>query len=561
MVLKRLFRKRLPAGGSKIYSKESSESSTESYMKYLPEHIVRDNVEIFDDISSIHHCESVSSPLHIVGVGRSKNLSKSELNQMFPSNGMMHIVGEVEGAGNEGYGSGERVPANGNVTEGILQQLLKEEDGDEEEVGMEIDGEEEDESDDEQATFDETILDGVEIYHPRDDPKTLSADLSVFCLTLLKNEFSSASKKSLSERIVKNSLRQHFCVYSDTRQVEDDSEKKQNNKTRIEGALREDPEMIDTLALELISKAKYSQAIVWYKRLLETQKKCPDADTSETMSKLAILHLRLGNAKTAIGYAKGALKINREESRQAQAAISLMTVGLIHFGVNKSDVALRKWREALQMSCSVFGYDHPYVAILLNNIGCLHYQNGDFAASLKTFAESLDLQRKFLSSSVGCTNKILLDIATTKGNMAIIAGRVGDVDTATTLFEEVLSLQESVMPNRDHFVLKLTSYNMDRVSGRRVDKNSKQNTGKFFSTSSNTSKTYGTTSLNNSKTIGNSEVTVVAQTTGSLPVIRAESVDPSVFGDIDGIPLRRVGAKSPLDAMDVTDNRCIFRMR
>jgi tetratricopeptide (TPR) repeat protein len=536
-------------------SSKNTIESDDSYLNYLPQHVVDDSLNREDDVSSIHYGESVGTPFTAKALGhanrnikRSTEQSRAELNFLVSVNSSpMKILentdGEVSTMGGDSIlhesenESESKKEGASKVTHSLLGERKEEE---EEDYELEIGDDGHVQSEGEQST-----LDGVEVYNPREGPKTKSTDMSVFCLSLLTDE-NSRDAKSLPERIVRDTLKRHLDLYNNEMELAknigtDECESQVDNFK----ALRNDPKKMETLAQTLVSQGHADKAITLYKQLLVHQRKHPDADPSETLSKLAILHLYQGNLKSSHGYSKQALKLNREESRQAQIATSLMSMGLLYFGCDQSDKALRTWREALQMVCLVFGYDHTYVAIILNNIGCLHYHRGDFSASQKIFSESLDLQRKFLSSSVGCINNILLDIATTKGNIATTMAKVDDIDSAMALFEEVLSLQESVVVDREHFLVRLTSQNMDRISRERADTFSSQPAApvrNIFGTSVMTCQTKGTSEA------------AFLQTCETFPIHRIEGVNPSVFGDMDGIPMRRIGAQSPLDAIDATDN-------
>ena len=510
---------------------------------HLPQHVLDKSLNRGDDISSIHHGESVGTPAHANWTSKgSVAKSRAELNLLVggkssPLKILENPDGEV------GTMGGDRmVHESESKREGakVIHSLLgerKEEEEEKEEHEVEIDDGGHDQSEGEQYTSSHgtSLDDGAEVYKSR--------DMSIFCLSLLEDE-NSRYAKSLPERIVRDTLERHLGLYNETTLANIGTEECESQVDNFK-ALRNDTKKMETLAQNLVSQGHTDKAITLYKQLLEYQRKCPDADPSETLSKLAILHLYQGNLKSSHGYSKQALKLNREESRQAQIATSLMSMGLLYFGCDQSDKALSTWREALQMVCLVFGYDHSYVAIILNNIGCLHYHRGDFSASQKIFSESLDLQRKFLSSSARCINNILLDIATTKGNIAIISAKVDDIDSAMALFEEVLSLQESVVADREHFLVQLTTQNMDRISGKREDSFSSQPAAPVRSVFS--------PSVMTGQTKGTSEAAFI-QPCETFPIQRIESVNPSVFGDMDGIPMRRIGAKSSLDAMDATDN-------
>jgi hypothetical protein len=159
----------------------------------------------------------------------------------------------------------------------------------------------------------------------------------------------------------------------------------------------------------------------------------------------------------------------------------------------------------------------------------------------------LDLNRKFLGSPVGSTDSILLDITFTIGNTAAITARNGNLDSAVSLLEEVLSLQESAISSQDHFLIKTTTDTIDRLSGSLLKSSS-------TFPSAFRRPFLGTISVASKKTHGTSEA-AAAQTVDTFQPIQVEErVAQSVFGDSDGIPARNVGGKSPVDAIDPSDN-------
>ncbi len=90
------------------------------------------------------------------------------------------------------------------------------------------------------------------------------------------------------------------------------------------------------------------------------------------------------------------------------------------------------------------GYDHPYVAVLLNNIGVLHFESGDLVGCLKALNESVELQRMLLRVSHLNVDHSLHQLATTMGNLAMAYERRGQCDESVSLLQESLSLYESM---------------------------------------------------------------------------------------------------------------------
>jgi tetratricopeptide (TPR) repeat protein len=448
------------------------------------------------------------------------------------------------------------------------------------------------------STVDGTMEAGdVEIFNPHESASAVSTEMSLFCLSLLEehcDEVHGDMALSVAERIVQESLK-HNLMYgvggggggttttTTTRRTRSATMAKASSTTGgtkkpllLDRNGDDDDECLDLAQMEewakkFTAEGKYSQAIRLYRKVLDLQKVFPDAETTaETYSRLLILHLCEGDTTRAIRYGKKALQMNREESRPAQSAMCLLSVGLAYLGANRPEKALTTWREALQTLCQVYGYDHPYVAVLLNNLGCLHYLEGNLAASVKALSESLEMQRKFLRSSLGTTsiNLILLDMAVTSANVAMIEAKTGDIESATALFEEVLSLQESVLADRDHPLLQQTRYTMHRLAAVsslvQRDVSSSSTTSTRGGGGSNYLP-FGTTAVsaspNSKRTQGASDMAQHDYHNNSNSYNHHHhhhpngmSLPPSVFGDTDGIPLRRAGAKSPLDAMDSTDN-------
>ena len=172
-----------------------------------------------------------------------------------------------------------------------------------------------------------------------------------------------------------------------------------------------------------------------------------DAQRADTLGKLAVLSLFAGQNKEAMQYALEAARMHKETSnRPLSTAMATMQVGMIHFATSRAGRALKAWREAMQLCCLAVGYDHPIVAVLLNNIGVLHYDSGDSMAAVRALEESLALQRSMLRSGLGAVHvdHALYQLATTMGNLALALEMSERYDRAISLLQESQSLYESV---------------------------------------------------------------------------------------------------------------------
>jgi tetratricopeptide (TPR) repeat protein len=240
-----------------------------------------------------------------------------------------------------------------------------------------------------------------------------------------------------------------------------------------------------------------------------------DAHRADTLSKLAVLCLHAGRNKQAMQYSFEALRLHRQESsptssssfpegngngggggeasdldtsfnssmtaittwsRPLQAAIATMEVGLIHLATSRAGRSLKSWREAMQMCCVTVGYEHPIVAILLNNIGVLHYEAGDALSSTRALEESLELQRNLLRTGMAdgsggtcCASATHVDyalyqMATTVGNLAMACELREQYDRSTSLLQESLTFYDSIVQADTSLHVQIVQENLERLS-------------------------------------------------------------------------------------------------
>lgn len=357
----------------------------------------------------------------------------------------------------------------------------------------------------------------VELFNvQRQSPNVAFVDMRIFPISII-----GSSKRNVAQSIALRSLRRHLDFYFEARKEANCATKGPKPKF---GPADEREKTFE----KAVFRRQYDDAISLYASTLKSMKRRHPKEMTDILTRLAILRMLNGNSQEALSFSQKAVAIHRQEKDQMKSATSLVLLGLIFLCRGLLEKALEAWREALQMTISVVGYDHPHVATILNNLGCLHYLLGSFAASLKLFAESMDLNRKFLGSTIGGTDAILMDISFAKGNVALILAKNGDHDVAIGLLEEVLSFQDSIAYERTRGVVQETKRLLMHVSGSGSTGASTAVSSNFFGTERN-----GTMTLEG---------------------IKIEEGSTSVFGNSDGIPLRRSGDKSPLDAVDSTDN-------
>lgn len=260
---------------------------------------------------------------------------------------------------------------------------------------------------------------------------------------------------------------------------------------------------------------------------------------SETMRKLYFLNVHIGRPIDAMEYCQDVLKIQQAKNDRIQATAAIKDIGLVYFSANDCSNCLMVWKEALQRACMTSGYEHPLVATLLNNIGCLHYQRGDYYRSLRALEESLGLQRQILSTNCysyydlseednhdnRALDLVLRHIAVTMGNIAMIFIQNHDYDNALSMLEEALPIQESVTANKSQQALQTIIDHMKYVHQRQQQK---------YLNSFELPKT-----IHRGRTPYNYHDTTVTNSFSSPKgMSHVHSSLSTIFGDADGIPTR-----------------------
>lgn len=349
-----------------------------------------------------------------------------------------------------------------------------------------------------------------------------SSDIGIFTMGLVGH-----GHTSIPATIAKKSLERHLEYVLSTISVQ---QSVASNMT--------EREQIEIMAREVIEQKNFGKGISLYKFLDQSKGPRSQSEVTRTLANLIVLNTLVGKERSSMIYAKRSLRMHRTQMNKYGASISLFLLGVVYFRFGRVEKALRTWSEALQILILVFGYDHAYVAMLLNNLGCLQYIQGDFVRSMQLFSESLDINRKVLGSSSWDADSTILDISMTKGNIAMILARNGKFEAAWSLLEEVLSLQECVSSEGAQILVSETKVAMRRVDDR--------------ITTSTTHSTTASANFFGSK----SELSELAavETVDTFTRIHVEQTRMSIFGSGDGIPMRRNGTKSPIDVIDGSDN-------
>lgn len=187
---------------------------------------------------------------------------------------------------------------------------------------------------------------------------------------------------------------------------------------------------------------------------------------------------------------KGLDHVTDENMRFVKGA-TLHNLGVVHMWQAGYDVALEQFHLAVQERTRMLPKDHPDVRVsqvwkglaqfalgryedalfclelafdmtpesdiarskLLNNMGVVCYQKGQYMQALQKFTLSLELQRGWLDGSVR-RDSIVHEASITLSNMGKLYLERGDCDLAYFVYEEALLLQTTIFPKDHELVLE-----------------------------------------------------------------------------------------------------------
>lgn len=336
------------------------------------------------------------------------------------------------------------------------------------------------------------------------------ADIRLFSLSL----FSHADDNKNAQSIVEKSLMRHFSIHFGESVAQDKTEE---------------------WARSLILEGKFKEAAAVFTEL--------DPPRTAPIF-LAILNILLDKERLALTSAKQSLFESSEEDEKMEMAMNLVVLGLVAFRFGKDARALQTWREALQVSISVFGYDHRYVGTILNNIGCLHYLNGDISTSLQLFSEAVTVCRVSLSAAYNAS--IIRDISLAQMNIAMVLAHGGHCEAALGQMEEALLLQESIeFEIGSTKLIKDTACSIEEVS-------------KYLAAVSSASVGASSGIFHSGLVLSGLPADVEEKC--NAKGLGSCDTQQTVFGTVDGIPMRGSGSKSLVDTIDPSEHMDVLNL-
>lgn len=250
-----------------------------------------------------------------------------------------------------------------------------------------------------------------------------------------------------------------------------------NGPVNVDFVLESNEFEIASFVNSLLKAQQYDEAIDVYLTVLGYYKKQFGSQyplVVSTIHNLGIVYVLKGNYNKALSYCQKALNIRKKVmgANHPDVVSSLCELGIICYGRENFNQALDAFRQALHIACHTENYNHRdcEVASILNNIGCVQFSMGKLIASIATFEESLNIQRNLMGSVTSDNaTSMLFNMSITLCNAGISAAKHHQLEVASSLVEESLLVQQSILPDESRFV-KATSLTLSNFLGEDDEK-------------------------------------------------------------------------------------------
>ena len=126
------------------------------------------------------------------------------------------------------------------------------------------------------------------------------------------------------------------------------------------------------------------------------------------------------------------------------------------FAMKDFDGAQRRLEKVLRLTRKKYGYSHEKVAIVLNNIGLCHYEQGGLLTASKLFEETVEILREGLNSQpIHTTTSFVKSVMLGRSlnNLAFIRQKRKHYSDAIVALEEVLKIYRRIF-DKDNKILK-----------------------------------------------------------------------------------------------------------
>jgi len=166
----------------------------------------------------------------------------------------------------------------------------------------------------------------------------------------------------------------------------------------------------------------------------------------QTLHNIGLVQMWQSKFEWAAESFRAAYKIRKQvlPANHSDTGVSLLREGIARFACGQLKTAIRSLNEAMPH----FPEENMSKAILLNNLGVVHYHRDDIVEALRNFTLALEIQRGWLDNKIR-RETLVFDVSTTLANMGKCYLDQKDYESALFVYEEALLLRTTVF-KKDH---------------------------------------------------------------------------------------------------------------
>jgi tetratricopeptide (TPR) repeat protein len=206
---------------------------------------------------------------------------------------------------------------------------------------------------------------------------------------------------------------------------------------------RDDPIVLNNLAVVLAAEARYSEAELLYNRALAIDEKASgpeDSGLATDLNNLALLYDHQGKYSEAEPLYQRALAIDEKAlgPENLAVAIRLNNLALLYVHQGKYKDAEPLYQRALAIDEKALGPENPSVAIDLSNLALVYKHQGNYKDAEPLYKRALAIDEKALGPE---QPRVAADL----NNLAALSVEEGKYSEAEPLFQRALAIHEKIL--------------------------------------------------------------------------------------------------------------------
>ena len=184
-------------------------------------------------------------------------------------------------------------------------------------------------------------------------------------------------------------------------------------------------------------QGRFESASLLYEHALATSQAFPPGDsrTVQTLSQRAELRLRRGQYEAAERDYRAVIAAERSSSRKnaARLADALNNLAVFYLDLERIAEAETLLVEAIEIRTALYGADHPYVAVLLQNLGDAERRAGNDPVSEQLLVRALSIYAR-------SGRDFWREASIAQNNLALLLGATGREHESETVHLDAIQL-------------------------------------------------------------------------------------------------------------------------